>query len=95
MRISSTNSIEGGKVIASIGKIKAASSWHAEGTAPHQGNWRERLLEELARRAEDIGADAVIDVGYEVDGDKPTDEAGVALQRVLVTGIAVKLSYAA
>ena len=29
MRISSTNVIEGGRVLYAIGKIEAASAWHA------------------------------------------------------------------
>ena len=94
MRISSTDSIEGGRVIHLFGKIKAASIWHASGTTPHQGNWRERMLEELIRKAEDIGADAIIRLDYEVDGLAPVNDTGVELKRIFATGIAVKLSCA-
>jgi uncharacterized protein YbjQ (UPF0145 family) len=95
MRISSTDVIEGGRVLYAIGKIKAASTWHAANGAPLQDNWRELVLSELIRRAEDIDADAIIGFGYETDGIVPVEETGVQLKRILATGIAVKLSCAA
>jgi len=95
MRISSTNAIEGGRILYTIGKIKAASAWHASNGAPLQSNWRELILRELIRRAEDIDADAIIGIDYEMDGVVPVDETGVSLKRILATGLAVKLSCAA
>ena len=95
MRISSTDVVEGGRVLYAIGKIKAASAWHAANGAPLQDNWRELVLSELIRRAEDIDADAIIAFGYETDGIVPVEETGVQLKRILATGIAVKLSCAA
>jgi hypothetical protein len=95
MRISSTDVIEGGRVLYAIGKIKAASAWHAANGAPLQDNWRELVLSELIRRAEDIDADAIIALDYETDGIVPVEETGVQLKRILATGVAVKLSCAA
>jgi hypothetical protein len=95
MRISSTDVIEGGRVLYAIGKIEAASAWHAANGAPLQDNWRELVLSELIRRAEDIDADAIIGFDYETDGIVPVEESGVQLKRILATGIAVKLSCAA
>ena len=94
MRISSTDAIDGGRVLYPIGKIKAASAWHAA-NGSLTGNWRELALRELIRRAEDVDADAIIGVDYEIDGVVPIEELGVALNRILATGIAVKLSCAA
>src|ERR1700716_2197735 len=74
MRISSTDVIEGGRVLYAIGKIKAASAWHAANGAPLQDNWRELVLNELIRRAEDIDADAIIGLDYETDGIVPVDK---------------------
>jgi hypothetical protein len=74
MRISSTDVIEGGRVRYAIGKIKAASAWHAANGAPFQDNWRELVLSELIRRAEDIDADAIIGLDYETDGIVPVEE---------------------
>jgi hypothetical protein len=93
--ISSTGAIEGGRVLYSIGKIEAASSWHPEGSAPLQGNWRELILRDLVRKAEDIDADAIIGLDYKNDGALHNDETGVKLKRIVATGIAVKLSCAA
>jgi hypothetical protein len=95
MRISSTDVIEGGRVLYAIGKIKAASAWHAANGAPLQDNWRELVLSELIRRAEDIDADAIIGLDYETDGIVPVEGTGVQLKRILATGVAVKLSCAA
>jgi hypothetical protein len=63
MRISFTGTLEGGRVLYNIGKIEAASAWHPENSEPLQPNWRELILRELIRTAEDIDADAVIGVG--------------------------------
>jgi hypothetical protein len=44
MRISSTDVIEGVRVLHAIGKIKAASAWHAANGAPPRDDWRELVL---------------------------------------------------
>ena len=95
MRISSTGGIEGHRVLYTIGRIKAASAWHAASGSPSQGNWREFVLSELIREAEDIDADAIIGLDYEIDSIIPVSESGVRLKRILATGMAVKLSCAA
>ncbi len=91
MHISATNAITGRRVLHTIGKIEAASSWHAANAGQLQGNWRERVLRDLVRMAEDFDADAIIEVDYESDGLVPVDESGVELTRILATGYAVKL----
>ncbi|HET6376696.1 MAG TPA: heavy metal-binding domain-containing protein [Methylocella sp.] len=95
MRISSTPVIEGSRILYAIGKIEAASIWHPEDGTPLQGNWRELVLRELIRKAEDIDADAIVGVGYRDDGVLKIDETGVKLKRVVASGTAVKLSCAA
>jgi hypothetical protein len=95
VRISFTGTLEGGRVLYNIGKIEAASAWHPENSEPLQPNWRELILRELIRTAEDIDADAVIGVDYHNDGAARIDETGVKLKRVVATGIAVKVSCAA
>ena len=94
MRISATDSIDGGRIVYPIGRINAASAWHAAQLDAHQGNWRELALRELIRRAEDVDADAIIDVNYETDGVVHV-EGFINLSRVLATGTAVKLALAA
>ena len=95
MRISSTGAIEGGRVLYTIGRIEAASTWHPARGSPLQENWRELILRELIRNAEDIDADAIIRVDCHNDGVIRIDETGVKLKRLVAAGIAVKLSCAA
>ena len=52
-------------------------------------------LRELIQRAEDIDADAIIDVNYEMDRVVSAEHTGVSLRRVLATGTAVRLAVAA
>jgi hypothetical protein len=95
VRISFTSTLEGGRVLYNIGKIEAASAWHPENSEPLQPDWRELVLRELIRTAEDIDADAIIGVDYQNGGAVRIDETGVKLKRVIATGIAVKVSCAA
>ena len=95
MRISSTGAIEVGRVLYTIGRIEATSAWYPENGAPLQDNWRELILRELIRNAEDIDADAIIRVDYQTGPAIRIDEIGVKLKRIVATGIAVKLSCAA
>jgi uncharacterized protein YbjQ (UPF0145 family) len=94
MRISSTDVIDGGRVLYTIGRIKAASAWHAANGEPPQDNWRELIVRELIHKAEDIDADAIISFDYETDIIVPIEGTGLQLKRILATGIAVKLSCA-
>jgi uncharacterized protein YbjQ (UPF0145 family) len=95
MLISSTDSIVGGRILYPIGRIQAASGWHASQIDAQQGDWREIALRELIQRAEDVDADAIIDVNYETDRVVSVEQTGVNLRRVLVTGTAVRLSVGA
>jgi hypothetical protein len=95
VRISFTGTLEGCRVLYNIGKIEAASAWHPANSEPLQPNWRELILRELIRKAEDIDADAIIGIDYQNGGAVRIDETGVKLKRVVATGTAVKLSSAA
>jgi len=95
VRISSTKAIEGSSILYAIGEIQAASAWHPENRAPMQKDWQEQILRELIRKAEDIDADAIIGLGFRNDAAIRNEETGVNLNRVVVTGTAVKLACAA
>ena len=95
MLVSEKDAIEGARVLYSIGRIKAATAWHAVGCTSLSGNWRERVLQDLIRRAEDFDADAIIGVDYRVEPVEGRDETGIELERVCATGIAVRLDRAA
>ena len=95
MLVSEKDAIEGARVLYPIGRIKAASAWHAVGYTPVSNNWRDLILEDLIRRAEDVDADAIIGVDYKVEPVEGRDERGIELERVCATGIAVRLANAA
>ncbi len=56
---------------------------------------RQTAVEALRREAEEYGADAVVDVRFEVEGCKGGDIGGVRLERVTATGLAVRFAEAA
>jgi hypothetical protein len=95
VRVSSTKAIEGSRILYDIGRIEAASAWHPENSTPREQNWRELILRELVRKAEDIDADAIVGVDYRNDPAIQVDETGMKLKRVVASGMAVKLSCAA
>jgi uncharacterized protein YbjQ (UPF0145 family) len=91
MRTSTTHQIDGGRISATIARIEAASNW----VPAIGGEWtesrREHALRNLILRAEDVDADAIVDVEFEIDGDIHRSETGVSLARVRAKGTAVKL----
>jgi uncharacterized protein YbjQ (UPF0145 family) len=91
MQISATSEIEGGRISTEIGRIEAASSWHAA-AFESLAKLREYALRALIQRAEDIDADAIVGLEYDLDAGQPVLESGVAMQRIRVRGIAVTLA---
>ncbi len=95
MHITLSSAVEGRRIVYEIGKIKASSPWHAANHAPLQDHWREAVLDELAQKAEDLDADAIVALDYVTSDVIRDSETGLQLNRIAVTGIAVKLSCAA
>ena len=95
MLVSEKDAIEGARVLYPIGRIKAASAWHAVGYTPVSDNWRDRVLQDLIRRAEDVDADAIIGVDYKIEPVEDRDERGIELERGGATGSAGRLANAA
>jgi uncharacterized protein YbjQ (UPF0145 family) len=91
MRTSTTHQIDGGPISTPIARIEAASNWHAAAANEWTESWREHALRNLILRAEDVDADAIVDVEFEVDGDVSMLETGVSLARIRAKGVAVKL----
>ncbi len=94
MRISFNEQVEGSRVIKSLGRVRAATSWHAPGAPCARGDWKDVALAALKQAAADFEADAVIGVDYEVDGVAASDLTRFRLERVTASGIAVKLARA-
>jgi uncharacterized protein YbjQ (UPF0145 family) len=92
MRVSTTATIEGSEVLYTIGTIRAASSWHGQGSQPQGSEWQKKLIADLACKAEDLYADALINVTYQPDQIACLDEGfAVKRQRMIATAVAVKL----
>ena len=79
MRISSTQAIEGSRILYTIGEIQAASAWHPENMAPLQQEWREQILRELIRKYGLEGVAASIEP--ESDHDALWERAGRVARR--------------
>jgi|APCry1669192319_1035405.scaffolds.fasta_scaffold201319_1 uncharacterized protein YbjQ (UPF0145 family) len=77
-----------------IGRIQATSTWHGQALA-EDGYWRDVALRELKRCAEDVDADAIVDVQFAIDGLKHDELGEVTLQRVCAIGTAVRFKAAA
>jgi Putative heavy-metal-binding len=91
MRTSTTHQIGGAPISTPIARIEAASNWHAVTGSDWTESWREHALRNLVRRAEDVDADAIVALEFEVDGNVNMVETGVSLSRIRAKGIAVKL----
>jgi hypothetical protein len=94
MQVSFAGGPDNGRPVTAIGRIRAAASWRAAGDPGAEAD-RQAAIEALTREAEEYGADAVVDVRFEVDGCKGCEIEGVALQRVTATGLAVRFARAA
>jgi uncharacterized protein YbjQ (UPF0145 family) len=94
MQVSFTDDLEDGRAKTVIGRIKATSRWRAADGIGSEAE-RKAAIEALMREAAEYGADAVVDVRFELNGVKGHDIDGVALQRVTVTGLAVRFVRAA
>ena len=89
-----SSDLDGGRPMTAIGRIRATTRWRAAGDPDPEAD-REAAIEALTREAEEYGADAVVDVRFEVDGVKGPDVEDVDLQRVTATGLAVRFDSAA
>ncbi len=94
MQVSFAAALDDGRRTIAIGRIRATTRWRAA-DEPGSDAERQAAIEALTREAEEYGADAVVDVRFEVDGVRGCDIDGVALQRVTVTGLAVRFARAA
>ncbi len=94
MQISQSQELEDGRQTYAIGRIKAVGAWRAADAAGSEAD-RRTALNALIREAEDCGADAIVAVDFQMDGVTGADIDGVALKRVVATGVAVRFALAA
>jgi len=94
MRVSSAAALEDGRRTIAIGRIRAAGPWRAAGGKRGEAD-RRAAVDALRREAEDHGADAVVEVKFDVEGCKGSEIDGLRLERVTATGLAVRFAEAA
>ncbi len=94
MQVSFSSGLADGRPLTAIGRIRATTRWRAAGEPGVEAD-RRAAIEALMREAEEYGADAVVDVRFEVDGVKGSKIEGVPLQRVTASGLAVRFARAA
>ena len=94
MEFSFSSGLDDGRETIAIGRVRASARWRAA-SRPGSDAEREAAIEALKREAAEYGADAILDVRFEVDDVRGVDIDGVALQRVTVTGLAVRFARAA
>jgi uncharacterized protein YbjQ (UPF0145 family) len=94
MQVSSAAALSDGRRTVAIGRIRAAGPWRAAGAKGAEAD-RRAAVEALTREAEDYGADAVVDVQFDVEGCKGCEIDGLRLERVMATGLAVRFAEAA
>ena len=94
MQVSFSPSLGGARAQISIGRLKATTGWRAARGLVADFD-REVALRALVREAEEYGADALVDVSFEVEEVRGPDIDGVPLRRVTATGTAVTLALAA
>jgi len=94
MQVSSAAALEDGRRTIAIGRIRAAGPWRAAGGSGGDTD-RRAVVAALTREAEDHGADAIVDMRFEVDRCKGGDIGGVQLARLTAIGLAVRFAEAA
>ena len=94
MQILSTNALEGGRDHVAIGRIKGCSGWRGANASAGETD-RRTAVAALVREAQEHDADAIIGLEFEVEALTSADVDGAPLQRVAVTGIAIKFAQAA
>jgi uncharacterized protein YbjQ (UPF0145 family) len=94
MQVSFSSVLPGGRTHRAIGRVKAVGHWRAV-VEPHLEADRTAVLNALIREAEDYGADALVDVRFEIEETPSADIDRVGRRRVIATGSAVRLALAA
>ncbi len=94
MQVSFTSALEDGRAHYSIGRVRALGRWRAAHEPAAEAD-RQAVLRALVREAEEYGADALIDVNFDVDGVAGADIDGVPLSRIVAAGSAVRFAVAA
>ena len=94
MQVSFSSALADGRAQSVIGRVKAVGHWRAV-VEPHLEADRAVVLRALIREAEDYGADALVDVRFDIEETPSAEIDRVSRRRVVATGSAVRLALAA
>jgi uncharacterized protein YbjQ (UPF0145 family) len=94
MQLSFTPALDTERPQFAIGRVSAHTSWRGAGREFSQAD-RDAALADLAREAEEYGADGVTDITFAVEPCRGGECEGVKLHRLVATGRAVRLALAA
>jgi uncharacterized protein YbjQ (UPF0145 family) len=94
MQVSFSSALEDGRAHYAIGRVRAVGRWRAEREPGAEAD-RQAALGALVREAEDYGADALIEVNFDVEEVPSADIDGVPLTRLVASGAAVRFAVAA
>ena len=93
VQISFSGALDDGRAHYSLGRVKAAGRWRATRAADAEADWQ-AVLSALVREAEECGADALVEVNFEVE-EVAGGIDGVPLSRLVAAGAAVRFAAAA
>ena len=94
MQVSFSRALDDKRTQIPIGRVNATTGWRAARGLVADFD-REIALRALVREAEEYGADALVEVSFEIEEVRGPDIDGVPLRRVTATGTAVRLALAA
>jgi uncharacterized protein YbjQ (UPF0145 family) len=94
MQVSFSRALDSERAQISIGRLRATTHWRAARGAVAEFD-REVAVRALVREAEEYGADALVEVSFEIEEVRGPDIDGVPLRRITATGTAVRLALAA
>lgn len=94
MQVSFNSALDDGRAHYAIGRVKAVGRWRAANGLNLEAD-RQAALRALMREAEEYGADALIDVRFEIDDVAGPDIDALPLRRIVAIGSAVRFALAA
>ena len=89
MQVSTSQELEGAKVVRTIGRITAGSTWHGC-KAGDEAAFRNQALAALISQAKEYEANAILDIAFETCDAQYLDLSGVPVQQTKISGLAVK-----
>jgi uncharacterized protein YbjQ (UPF0145 family) len=92
MQVSTTQDVQGARVVREIGRITASSCWHGR-RAVSEEDYRSQALAALIAEAKEYEADAIVEVRYDTDDAQYLDLSGVPVKRTCISGIAVRIAH--